>query len=438
MSAYTEISVGGFNVPLYLLQFDEHGVLISPEARAEVLAKVQNGDYRDVYLFSHGWNNDFDDSFDLFKRFFGGFMNTRSPDAAWRPVFIGVQWPSIALLFPWEEGPQIAGGGSPEFSARDEAFQSRAIKLIKDELSEEQGTRFSSLARKPQLDRNEALEMAQLARAALPGSAGEFPADHAPSDQELIAAAQNLDKSEGTASASGEFGFAREPGAGPAAAGLLDYLDPRNLIRSATVYMMKDRAGIIGAKAVRPLIEDLSSAGAGLRMIGHSYGARVVLAALATAQLPRKARSALLLQPAVNQYCFAESGKVPKHDGAGGFRRALDQVELPIYTTFSAKDVPLHDTFHIALRRSKDLGEAEIAAGAPPSIYCALGGYGPQGLSAASYAEAVIDQAGTYNYAATARVVALNGSMQRINGHSDVTNPYTFWALAEQDARTVN
>lgn len=439
MGAYVEISGGGRSVPLYLLQFDENGTLKSPEARAEVLARVRNGDHRDVYVFAHGWNNDFEDSLDLFKRFFRGFIEARTVDPAWRPVFVGVQWPSIVLVFPWDKGPQIAAAGSPELAAEENAFQARAIELIKEQLPEAEGRRFADLARKARLDENEALEMARLARAALRGSPGEFADDRLPTEQELVRAAQDFDKSSGGTGASGEFGFAREPGAGPAAAGLLDFLDPRNLVRTATVYMMKDRAGVIGSNAVRPLIEDLSAAGADTRMIGHSYGARVVLAALATAQLPRKkVRSALLLQPAVNQYCFAESGKVPKHDGAGGFRRALQQVELPIYTTFSAKDIPLHDTFHLALRRGKDLGEAEIAAGAPPSIYCALGGYGPQGLSASAFTETAIEHSSPYQYDAAVRVVGLDGSEQRINGHGDVTNRYTFWALADQDGRATS
>ena len=197
----------------------------------------------------------------------------------------------------------------------------------------------------------------------------------------------------------------------------------------------KDRAGVIGSVALRGLLEELTASGASVRLIGHSFGARVVLAALSTATLAAKVRSALLLQPAVNQFCFADAGRIPKSQNAGGFRKALDQLELPLYTTFSAKDFPLHDTFHLALRRAKDLGEAEIAAGAAPSVYCALGGYGPSGLADCGVARTQIEDTGSYAIAQGARILALDGTQGRINGHGDVTNPCTWWALIDQDQR---
>jgi hypothetical protein len=426
MSSYTDISSSAGKIPLYVLRHAKDGAVESPQARAELLARTRHGDFRDVYVFVHGWNNDFADAAGLFTRFFEGFVRARRPRGEWRPVFVGVQWPSIVLLLPWEQGPQIA--------ATDETF-ARAVNEIAGSLPDGQRQRFVTLAGRTALDADEALEMAGLAQAAVAGSAADFDGDARPSAPELVRAAEALGPAGGAAAPTGDFGFADERPAGPEAAGRLGFLDPRNLVRAATVYTMKDRAGVIGSVAVRGLVEDLSAAGASLRMIGHSYGARVILAALATASLTGPVRSVLLLQPAINQYCFADPGQVPKTGGAGGFRRALEQVALPIYTTFSPHDVPLHRTFHLALRRAKDLGEAEIAAGAPPSIYCALGGYGPQGLAPGSVVETPIRAAGDYTYAAGTRVVALDGSGDRIGGHGDVTNAYTFWALAEQDAR---
>jgi hypothetical protein len=162
-----------------------------------------------------------------------------------------------------------------------------------------------------------------------------------------------------------------------------------------------------------------------------------MLAALSTATLQHKIRSALLLQPAINQFSLADAGQIPKSSQPGGFRKALDQLALPLYTTYSAKDFPLHDTSHLALRRAKDLGEAEIAAGAPPSIYCALGGYGPRGIASGAAVRAEIQDSGSYEFPASSRVLALDGTAGRINGHGDVTNRYTWWALVEQDRRAL-
>jgi hypothetical protein len=432
---HTEVEAGGRKVPLYLLQFDKKGAPTSVAARKALLDGVNTGKYRDVYVFAHGWNNDFDDSFALFQRFFDGFLTLNPAAGNWKPVFVGVQWPSIVLVFPWEKGPQIAAAGAEAANA-DASFQKQAVEWIRGELGAADGKRFADLAAKPSLDEVEQNELARLARSAIRGDAGELADSELPSEAELLAASRKLQEL-GGGGATGDFGFAADPQAGPQAAGFLSALDPRNLVRTATVYVMKDRAGVIGSQGVKPLLEELTQADATVRVVGHSYGARVMLAALSTAALTKKVRSALLLQPAVNQYCFAESGQIPGSTRAGGFQRALDQVALPVYTTFSAKDFPLHDTFHLALRRGKDLGEAEIAAGAPPSIYCALGGYGPQGLNPASAAVVEIAGSGAYAYASTARVVALDGTQDRINGHGDVTNPYTFWALAEQDQRPV-
>lgn len=428
------VEAGDWKVPLYLLQFDSEGAATSVEARKGLLDGVKNGKYRDVYVFAHGWNNDFNDSLELFRRFFRGFLALQPKDRIWSPVFVGIQWPSVVLVFPWEKGVKIAGNEA------EADFQSRALSLIGEE-SKRAGSdpdRVMALAQKESLKEDEQRELAALLRAAIRGSSAEIDGDDIPTEADLIAAAGELQKASAPPR-TGDFGFANEQGpAGAQAAGLLSALDPRNLVRVATVYMMKDRSGIVGSKGVNPLVTELTNTDANVRLVGHSYGARVLLTALATARLRSKARSLLLLQPAVNQYCFAEAGKIPGKDGAGGFQGVLSQVALPIYSTFSAKDFPLHDTFHLALRRGKDLGEAEIAAaGEPPSKFCALGGYGPRGVSPASIKVLVIADSENYPTEPATRLVALDGSSDRINGHGDVTNRYTFWALAEQDRRSV-
>lgn len=424
---YSEIASGTRRVPLYLLQFDRKGELENRASYAELFEGIRAGDYRDVYVFAPGWNNDFDASLQLFRRFFEGFLAARPPDPHWKPVFVGVQWPSMVIVFPWEKGPKPAGGSD------DEDFQKRAIAEIASELDNHEAQRFIALAVRPTLSPQERQELARLTRAALAiGSMGDI-GEQAPDEDELTESWRALQVSDRN-DLDDEFGFADDAAASPQATGL-EVLDPRNLIRAATVYMMKDRAGSIGSVGVRQLLEELSSLGTRVRLIGHSYGARVMLAALSTAPLPSKVRSALLLQPAVSQFCLAEAGQIPRTTRAGGFRPALEQLQLPLYATFSAKDFPLRETFHLALRRTKDLGEVEIAAGSAPSPYCALGGYGPRGLAAGAVATLQIEDTGHYEIPAGSKVAALDGTQGRINGHGDVTNRYTWWALIEQDQR---
>src|SRR5262249_33596848 len=153
---------------------------------------------------------------------------------------------------------------------------------------------------------------------------------------------------------------------------------PRDLLRLFTVRQMKDRAGVVGATGVAALLAEIGALGAArVHLIGHSYGARLLLSALGASDAPPLVAAAmLLLQPAVSHLCFA--AHVEATGQPGGYRRALARVRAPIVATFSRHDVPLRRVFHLAVRRRRDAGELQIAGDDPPSIFAALGGYGPR------------------------------------------------------------
>lgn len=215
----------------------------------------------------------------------------------------------------------------------------------------------------------------------------------------------------------------------PKSAGLLDILNPKEIIRKATVFMMKDRAGTVGAHGVGPMLTNILEIGkARVHLTGHSYGAKVVLSALTVPDHGgRKVRSVLLLQPAVNHLCFA----VNVDGRSGGYRAALDRTERPIYTTFSSKDSALSKFFHLAVRRDGDLAEQKIAAA--PSQFAALGGFGPGGLKSGEGRTLDILKAPNRYPApeSTHKIYALDGSNNSITGHGDVRNPFTEWALID-------
>jgi len=248
---------------------------------------------------------------------------------------------------------------------------------------------------------------------------------------------------------SGDFGFADEAdGAAPAGAPgaafnlgdlfsreNLDKLDPRNIVRAATVLQMKDRAGTVGAHGVGLLLQEVlaASPAAGqprVHLVGHSYGAKVVLSALCFPPLSRNVNSVLLLEPAISYLSFA--AQVPGTDHPGGYRDALKLTEQPILTTFSSADIPLTQLFHLGVRRASDIGDLKIA-GAPPSVYAALGGYGPGGIDAERKVIPIKDPGDPYALGAGApEVFALDGQGGRIKGHGDISNEYTWWALYSQ------
>jgi pimeloyl-ACP methyl ester carboxylesterase len=204
---------------------------------------------------------------------------------------------------------------------------------------------------------------------------------------------------------------------------------------------MKDRAARVGARGVHQLLRDILSTGPGprLHLVGHSYGAIVILSALCyppTESLPAPVDSMLLLQPAVSQWCFAAN--VADKGYPGGYRPALDRVRGKIITTFTKQDGPLTRLFHLAVRRARDLGQPNIAPGgtllpAPPSLYAALGGFGPAGLADEEHQVSRIKPPGEkYDLdATTPKLLALNGD-DVIKSHGDISNPETWWALFQQ------
>jgi hypothetical protein len=67
-----------------------------------------------------------------------------------------------------------------------------------------------------------------------------------------------------------------------------------------TIWKMKDRAGRVDARGVGSLAQfALDETHARLPLVGHFFGARLVMSALAAAPPGRPARSMLLLQPTV-------------------------------------------------------------------------------------------------------------------------------------------
>lgn len=424
----------GTEIPYYIIPFDKRGLCDGPETRRHLLASVKEGSYSDIFLFSHGWNNDWTVATKRYEEFIEGFMNLRRKlnlpmPANYRPLLVGIFWPSTALVFgEGETGPQIAAA-DPAMVDQGIAEERLEIRELAEELPPVQAQRFYELTQRPSLNETEALELAGIAKVFYRDKNEELLQQTPITEKEIVSlwAAATPETEEDL----NDFGIAGGgPAAGPQAAGfgdLVKKLDPRNIVRTLTVYQMKDRAGTVGAQGVGPLLRELLAAGnARLHLIGHSYGGKVVLSATSYGdELPRKVESMLLLQPAVNHLCFAET--VPGSDKPGGYRPALARVKKPILTTFSAHDFPLTKTFHLALRRQDDLGEVKIAAaGDPPSKYAALGGFGPR--KAGEQLIEIQDAGQPYQLGGGGRVIGLRGT-RTIKGHGDISNASTWWAL---------
>ena len=430
----------GVQFPWYIMPFDDHGRCTAPLTYDHLLSSVQVGSYTDIFLFSHGWNNDWKVASERYDRFLNGYIRMRQDHKLmyprlFQPLLVGIFWPSVALVLPWEKGPEFAAlpTDDPQYIYAEvgqerQEIQSLAATLAKDDLK-----RFYALAqREADLSENELTELARILAPFYSMIDNELPIkDPPPSLDELIELWQAIARSESSVDTSGEFGFADEPTRAPGAAGILNYLDPRLIIRLTTVLQMKDRAGRVGAYGVGTLLRDLllKNKTVRLHLIGHSYGCKIVLSALCFQDLPRPINSLLLLQPAVSYLCFARDASGTGQPG--GYRVALERVEQPILTTFSSQDAPLTQFFHLTVKRRTDLGEMQIA-GVPPNQYAALGGYGPGGCETECRIEPMRPIDDHYDWGSDApKIYALNGS-QAIHNHGDISNNYTWWALYEQ------
>ncbi len=103
-------------MPYYAIPFDRKGRCEGPETRTHLINAVNRGTFTDIYLFSHGWNNDWTVATQRYESFIAGFMTMRRTHALtftqpYRPLLVGIFWPSTALVFgEGEAGPEIAAG----------------------------------------------------------------------------------------------------------------------------------------------------------------------------------------------------------------------------------------------------------------------------------------------------------------------------------------
>jgi hypothetical protein len=419
----------GATTPFYIVPFDKDGLCSGPLTAQGLVDCAADGTITDVFLFSHGWNNDWAAAIRRYDDFIEGFsaLRARYPvGRQFRPLLAGIFWPSTALVAPWEHGPEFAGGAGRDHDAG--AAEQAELDEVAAVVPEGQRARFYALAQRADgLGADEAAEFAALVAAAFAGDDELRSASSVAPDEVL--GVWRATPATAPRPVGDDFGFAADDAPDPQAAGRLRALDPRSLIRLATVLRMKDRAGRVGARGVADLLSSvLAATSARVHLVGHSYGAKVVLSALVATPDARPVDSVLLLQPAVSYLCF--TADVDGTGRPGGYRPALSRAGQPIMTTFSRNDVPLTKFFQWAARRASDLGEVQIAG--VPSRYAALGGFGPGAVDGQTVQVLARLPAEPYPAVpAGIRVVAVESS-EFIKGHGDISNEATHWMLLNQ------
>src|SRR3954449_2217006 len=98
---------GGFD--WFMLPFDKQGRSMGPQTRAHLVARAAEPSITDVFVFCHGWNNDWNVATRRYRNFIDGYLSLRRDgglptDRPIGPLLIGVFWPSTALVFGSERG----------------------------------------------------------------------------------------------------------------------------------------------------------------------------------------------------------------------------------------------------------------------------------------------------------------------------------------------
>ncbi|WP_433888556.1 serine-threonine protein kinase [Streptomyces sp. CA-111067] len=345
-----------------------------PAQRDALLSGVVAAGSTDLAVFSHGWNNDVSTASTLYDRFFApfpGLLAAAPAVPAARFGYVGVHWPSMRFSdepipdFPHQSvaaptgqdpisaflGPEARAALARVFPGREPVIGRLAELLAQQPADAGALDEFAAAVRT--LTGGPADPATARFAQDLPGTGGApalLTGDPAAACQALADALEQA----GCPVAPADDGQALLGGLGKRV-----WDGARELLRQATYYTMRARAGTVGQLGLGPLLGQLAQRAPGVRihLIGHSFGARLVSFALlglgedaagAAGQDAPGVASVTLLQGAFSHYAF--SGPLPFDSGGGALHAALQRVKGPLVACHSSHDEALGVLYPVASR----------------------------------------------------------------------------------------
>ncbi|MFI6148061.1 serine-threonine protein kinase [Streptomyces sp. NPDC051109] len=368
-------SSGGIGVGPYAeLTFDADGDV--DQGTQDAVAALEA---TDLLVFAHGWNSDRSTSTRLFDRFYAPFPGLVGPGV--RLGYVGVVWPSIR--FSDEPIPDFDPRGAlaepghgtaldpatlralGEFWPGRVAELDRIAELLEDRPESAAAfTEFGALVRElvgvDVVDAGGAGDAGGAEGAVDPAGAAVAVARPVVRDVPAIFTLDVLEVcralTEGLAEAGAPVGGAAVPGFSLGGGLRTLWSGAKELLRQATYYQMKKRAGVVGEHGLGPVLAELAGRRPALRihLIGHSFGARVVSFSLrAVPDGARYVKSATLLQGAFSHYAFTD--RLPHDKGSGGALRGMQRrVDGPVIACHSPYDSALKVFYPLASRMAGD------------------------------------------------------------------------------------
>jgi hypothetical protein len=206
----------------------------------------------------------------------------------------------------------------------------------------------------------------------------------------------------------------------------------RDIFRTFTYWQMKKRAGVVGQTGVRAAVRVAQHCwpSARFHLIGHSFGCKVVLSAVAGPgdRLRRPVQSLVLLQGAVSHEAMAN--RVSGTTARGGYRAALDpdRVDGPIVATYSSMDRACSQVYPLGSRVASQVGELEGVF----DPFRALGAVGAMGIDVGlDHRVGMLDVKGAYSFSGRG-VWSVDGGTPPgdfITGHSEIRTPQIAWLI---------
>ncbi len=423
-------------LPFFPLEITKDGQLFSPQEKSAIenaIGQAGAGKLTDIFVISHGWNNDMADARDLYNKLFtnvAALMPKHASLANRKFAIIGVFWPSKKFA----DSELIPSGGAASLGDGGADLSSEAIKQKLESLKGTFDTPDEAA-----LDRAKALidgiedspakqkEFVDIIRGLVPQTSSDTTDDA--SDRFLKRPASEI-----LATLSGPSMILPPPGGG--GGGALDLGDGAGgaaslgdlfsgvkaaawrLLNYATYYQMKERAGVVG-RALNGMLASMRQLRPDLRihLIGHSFGARVVTAAVDGPVAVQPASLALL------QGAFSHNGFTEKFDGRtdGFFRKIISQSKMdgPIFATHTVNDKAVGIAYALASRFSNDNA---TAVGDENDVYGGIGRNGAVKMKPTEFVKAtLLAETGVYQFVAK-KVHNLQADAF-VSEHSDVKGP---------------
>jgi hypothetical protein len=371
-------------IPQFEVEFDKKGRIFSNPQVDAVLNAV--GGVTDLFVFSHGWNNDMADARRLYQNFFQKVKEVL--DAGVVPGLDGRKYAAVGVFWPskkFADEELIPAGGSASATGENAAALNALLEELKND-PDRLGGETHDPQRDQKLDKAKALvprlendaaarkDFVDLLRSivnskdahAEDGSDEFFtlPAQEMFDELEQPVVAPIGNRAGGATGVVGAGAGAGAGGGGGGAAGLKDMISgaigaARRIANFTTYYQMKERAGVVGRDGVCQMLRKIRQKNGDIRLhlIGHSFGGRVVTAAADALDANTAKVTITLLQAA-----YSHNGLAEKFDGKnnGFFRKLVTEKRAsgPIVITHTKNDTAVGIAYPLASKLSRDKSAA--------------------------------------------------------------------------------